>query len=218
MDADDVRAAEQLVLVDALGAPLLGALGRQVLAPGDRLHADGGADLGDLGAEIAEPDDAERAPVEIEADGGLPAAAGAHGVELLAQVAGHGQHQADGELGGGEAAAAAVAAARAAHHHLAVGGGGHVDGGVALAGGHQQPQLGQPLEQRARHRHALAHHAHHVEVGQRAGGGVDIVEALVEHHHLVVLLQARPVGHAQGDILVIVEYGYRDHGGVSPLA
>ena len=75
MDGDHVGAAEQLVLVDVLGALRLGALGREVLAPGDHLHADGGADARHPAAEVAEAQDAERAAVEVEADRGLPAAA-----------------------------------------------------------------------------------------------------------------------------------------------
>src|SRR5581483_825460 len=118
---------------DPLGAPLPGALGREVLAPGNHLHADGGADLADLRAEIAEADDAERLAVEIGAHRGLPAAARAHGLELLAQMTRQRQHQPDGQLSGGEAAAAPVAAPRSANRHLVVLGSLKVDGGVALA-------------------------------------------------------------------------------------
>src|SRR3546814_6752147 len=51
---------QQRVLVDQRRTMFGGALRRQVLAPGDDLHAERAADRGDLPAELAEPDHAKR--------------------------------------------------------------------------------------------------------------------------------------------------------------
>src|SRR5688572_23766615 len=109
MDRYDIRAAEQLVLLDPLGATLRRLLGREVLAPGDHLHTHGGADPAHLGAQVAEPEDAERPPLQIEAQRGLPATAGPHGLELLSEVACQGDYEADGKLRRGPACTARVA-------------------------------------------------------------------------------------------------------------
>src|ERR1700687_4375841 len=45
MDRDDIRLLEQLVPRDECGAHFSRALGREILAPGDHLHAEGVADL-----------------------------------------------------------------------------------------------------------------------------------------------------------------------------
>src|ERR1700722_11467618 len=44
MNGDDIRFLEQLVLRDECGADFGRALGREILAPGDHLHAEGIAD------------------------------------------------------------------------------------------------------------------------------------------------------------------------------
>ena len=140
----------------------LRALVGEVLAPGDHLHAEGGADLADLGAEIAEPEDAERLALQIEAERGLPAAAGPHGVELLAQMP-----RARPSI----SAKASSAVARPAPPVL------HTVTPWALAASRSMEalrlpvvtsslQLGQLLEQRARERRALAHDADDVELSE----------------------------------------------------
>src|SRR5690242_1899023 len=133
MDADHVGAPEKLVLVHALGPTFSCAFRGEVLAPGDRLHADGGANAGDLGAQVAKADDAERAPVKVEANSRLPTPAGTHGMELLAQMAGKRQHERDCEFRRGQTAAAAIAAGCATYRNVGVLGSRHIDRSVALA-------------------------------------------------------------------------------------
>ena len=93
MDGDEIGAREQLVL----GYPPRPDLGRarlgQVLAPGQEVHAERLAEARDLGADVAEPDDAERGAMQIAPDPDLPAA-GPHRVRLREQVAGERQDQA----------------------------------------------------------------------------------------------------------------------------
>src|SRR3546814_440526 len=89
---DEVGRAERRLLADgraALGGRLLGG---QVLAPGDRVHAEGLAIAGDQAAEAAEPDDAERRAVEVAAEADLPAAVAERlGLQVDAPGGGHDQ-------------------------------------------------------------------------------------------------------------------------------
>src|SRR5882757_4488805 len=68
----NVGAAEQFVLLDPLDTLLCGLLRGQVLAPGDRLHAEGEADPRDRAAEPPEAQKAEGLPSDAMADAGLP--------------------------------------------------------------------------------------------------------------------------------------------------
>ena len=183
--------------------------GVEILAPGDRLHAHGGADPADLCAEIAEADEPKRLALEVKAERRLPAAAGAHRLELLAQMARQAKHQGDRDLGRRPARAT-----RAADRDVVGLGGLQVDGGVALARGDQQLEVGELVEQRALEGRALAHDADHLEGGERAGGGFHIGQALVEDDDAVGLLELRPVGDAEGHVLIVVEDGNGDHGGL----
>src|SRR5262249_56458539 len=97
------------------------------LVPGYRLQANSGADPRDLGPQVAEADDAERAPVKVKANSRLPPPAATHGMEFLAQMAGKRQYERDCELRGGKPAAAAIAAGRATHRDVKVLGGRHID-------------------------------------------------------------------------------------------
>ena len=74
MQADDVACGKQLVLLDARDADVRGRLGGQVLAPGDDVHLQRLRDAGDLAADLAEADEAERAAVKLNAEARLPAA------------------------------------------------------------------------------------------------------------------------------------------------
>src|SRR5262245_33326030 len=100
MDADEVRLPEQVLLADVVDARLLALLGREVLAPGDRLHAERLADHGGAGAELAEAEDAERGALELRPDGALPGLAGLEAGILVADMAGQVEHQTDGDAGG----------------------------------------------------------------------------------------------------------------------
>ena len=75
MDADDVRVPKDLVLRDKLGAHLSGACGREVLAPGDDVHAKGLADARDRAPDVAEPEKAQRLSTKILANAALPSPA-----------------------------------------------------------------------------------------------------------------------------------------------
>ena len=73
MNGDDVGAAKQLFLGDEFGAARGGFFRREVLAPGDSLHAEGLSDFGDRRAEFAEARKAERAIDKPHAERFLPA-------------------------------------------------------------------------------------------------------------------------------------------------
>src|SRR4051795_4934448 len=130
-----------------LAAPLVGG-GR---APGDDVHLEGAADPGDPLPQPAEAEHPEPGAGEVGADGLLPAA-GTDGEVLLRDVPGDGEDQRPGELGG-----AGGVRAGAADGDAELPRGADVDGDVARAGGDQQPQVRQPLEDVAREGRALAH-------------------------------------------------------------
>ena len=66
VNGDEVGLAEQVLLAHVVDAGFLALLRRQVLAPGDHLHAERLGDAGGAGAELAEAEDAERQAVEVE--------------------------------------------------------------------------------------------------------------------------------------------------------
>src|SRR5262245_57714215 len=96
MDADEIGLPEQVLLAGIVDARLLALLWREVLAPGDRLHAERLADHGGAGAKLAEPEDAQRRALELRPDGALPGLAGFETGVLVADMAGELEHQADG--------------------------------------------------------------------------------------------------------------------------
>ena len=153
----------------------------------------------DLGAELAEPDHAERLALDLDADEFLQGLAGVHAGVLAADIAGQFQDQAHGQGRGGIAGPL-----RAAQHHLVVLGGLHVDRGVAHARGDQQFQPGQRRKQRARKRRALAHRADDLEILQRAGGGLGGGEGLVEDGDVDAVADLRPVRESASVRLMIV--------------
>src|SRR5262245_66205706 len=113
MDADEVCLPEQVLLADVVDARLLALLGREVLAPGDRLHAERLADHGRAGAKFAEAEHAERGALELRPDSALPGLAGLKAGILVADMAGEFEHQADGD--GGRRAARRAGAAGGGH-------------------------------------------------------------------------------------------------------
>ena len=193
-------------LLDAPDADLSGSLVGEVLAPRDDVHAERLPDPGDPLPQPPEPDDAEGGAREVGADGLLPAA-GADGGVLLREVAGDGEDQRPGELDG-----AGGVRGGAADGDAALGGGRDVDGGVAAAGGDEQPEVRQPLEQGARERRPLAHGDDDVERRQPLDERVLVVEVVGELDDVDGLGDAGPVGEAGGDGLVVVEDGDAVHG------
>src|SRR3954469_16314218 len=99
MNREDVGAREELVPGDQDGAGRGGALGGEVLAPGDELHAEGLADGRHAQPEASEAEDRERPAVQGGADRALPAAL-AHALMLLREMAHAGEDQRPGELRG----------------------------------------------------------------------------------------------------------------------
>src|SRR5215204_1430218 len=82
VDGEHVGAREQFVLADERRAGGLGALGGEILAPGQDLHAEGAPDRRHARPELATHEDRERLAVQRRADGLLPAAL-AHALVLL---------------------------------------------------------------------------------------------------------------------------------------
>jgi hypothetical protein len=75
VDGDDIRPPEQFLLGDQLGAHFRCALGRQILTPGNHIHAECLADLCHRTADVTETQDTERPPGHVIADRLLPSAA-----------------------------------------------------------------------------------------------------------------------------------------------
>ena len=144
VDRQNVGAPEQLVLADPFGTMLACALLGQVFAPGDRLHANAGSDPGDPGAEIAEPNNAQRLAVEIEAERFCQAPPGRMVWNSCRRFRANASIRRDGQLGRGKAAAAG-----ATYGDAVILGGFEIDRGVALAGGHQQLEARQLFEKGA---------------------------------------------------------------------
>src|SRR3546814_16307071 len=95
MDAEEIGLPEQVAAFDTAYALFGGLLVREVLAPGDGLHAERLAQLGDIAAEPAGAEQAERRAVEAAPDGGLPASL-LHSAVLERDVACPRQHQESG--------------------------------------------------------------------------------------------------------------------------
>src|SRR5271166_3099790 len=88
---------EQLVLRDERGADFSRALGREILAPGDHLHAEGGADPRYGAADVAETQDTERPPGHVITHRLLPSAAAQRRV-LGDEIAGAAQDKRPGQF------------------------------------------------------------------------------------------------------------------------
>jgi hypothetical protein len=124
VDRDQLGAAEQLVERHQLDAQLRGAGRRDVGVVGDQLDAERGEALRHQLPDLAEAHDAGDLAVDLDAGerAAGPRARAQRGVRGR-DVAGGGQHQRDGVLGGGD-----DVGGRGVHdHHAAGGGGGHVD-------------------------------------------------------------------------------------------
>src|SRR5262249_2645932 len=178
----------------------LAFLGRQVLAPGDDLHPERLGNFGGAGAELAEAEDAERQAFEVHADRGLPRHASLHPRVLVADAPGQFEHQADGDARGRAAHGGSTA-----NHDATLLGGGDVDGRITQAGGDQELELRQLLDDGAGKCGALTHGTDDLESLQRRDDLVCCAKVSVEHLDLEVAGNLRPVGHAESDVLVIIE-------------
>lgn len=143
MHGDEVAVGQQLLLGSGqMDAHLVGVLLGEVLAPRGDPHPEGQPDLGHPAADLAEPQQAEAAPVQIGADRALPRTAGPQRLALLDDPARQPQQQRPRQLdrwGRGTGRTADRDAVRL--------GGGVVDDRVAHTGRDQQLQPGEPGEE-----------------------------------------------------------------------
>ncbi len=99
----------------------------------------------------------------------------------------------------------------AAYHDAALGRGFEVDRSVAHAGGHQQLQFVEPLEERPPERRAFPHGYDDLEVAKPPGQGVLIAERVMKCLHGDAGAEAIPLGQPQRHVLIIVENGQSRH-------
>src|SRR6201987_3223500 len=97
MDGDHIRSPEQFFLANQLGARCGCALGRQILAPGDHIHAERSANLRDGAADIAKTEKAQRSPGHVVPDESLPTTAAQRGV-LSSETASAAQDKCPGQF------------------------------------------------------------------------------------------------------------------------
>ena len=197
---DEVGLAEQIVLAHIADAGLLAFLRRQVLAPGNHLHAEGLSDGRGAGAELAEAKNAQGHAFEIGADGGLPLGAGVQPRVLVADMAGQFEHQPDGDAGS-RTAERAGAADRDAARLGRLG----VDRGVAHACGDQEFQVGERVDHSLGKAGALAHGDDDLEPLQGRDNLVRSAEVLVEDFEIDVAFDLRPIGAFEDHVLIVVE-------------
>ncbi len=211
MQGDEVALRHQSPQVLHVPHPVLGRpLLRQVRAPGGDVHAEGEADPGHPGADLPEADEPQGPAGQVGADGGLPRPALPHRPRLGRHVPGQAEQQRPGQLGRRRGRAL-----RAADGDAPGAGGGDVDRGVAQAGGDQEPQPGQPVEERRVDRRPLPHDDQDLAVPDGGDQRVPVVEVLAQDAHLDAAVERAPVGGGQGDALVVVEYGAAQlHGGM----
>ena len=124
VQGDEVGAGEKIVQLHLLHPELHGALGGQERVIGDHLHPQAIGAVGDDGADIAAADQAQRLGRQLHAhEAVLLPLAGLGGLVGFRQLAGEGEDQGDGVLGGGDG----VAEGGVHHHDPGLGGGGNVD-------------------------------------------------------------------------------------------
>jgi hypothetical protein len=199
VDGQNVGAAEQFVFRHVGHPGLFGGLRGQVRAPRDDVHAERRSDPRHPGADPAKAQHTQRRPAQLPADRCLPSS-GAHRKALVDDSARGGEDQRPGQFDGG----LHVAAGRADVDAVLLGGR-DVDRCVERPGGGDHPQPWQALDDGTRQRCALTHHAHHLERRQPLDDAVLVSEVIRENVDLGAGRHIRPVGHAQGDVLVVVK-------------
>lgn len=199
MDGQYVGAAEQFVFAD-VGCPgCFGGLGGQVGAPRNDVHAERRTNSCHAASDPAQSQHAQHRPTQLPTDRGLPATC-AYGQRLVREAPGNRQDQRPGQLD----SRLDVAAGRA-DVDTALLGGRHVDRRVERPRRGDHSQLREPLNDAAQQRCSFAHYAHDVEGGQPLHDRVGVEEVIIEDGDLGVSRHRRPVGHAQRDVLVVVE-------------
>jgi hypothetical protein len=186
-----------------LRAGLRRALGRQVLAPGDDLHAEGLRIASHARAEPAQPDDAEALALEHRAAAqALVPAPGAHVALGFCEVTRRGEDQQEAELRGDGAGAPGLGAA---HQHAALGAGVQIEARRAQTRERDELELRQPLDERTRKRRALAHQHENLERREFRRRVLHRGKGLVKHRHLDPAPAAAPVGRGEREALVVVK-------------
>jgi len=175
MDGDHIRAPEQFLLGDQLGVRCRCALGRQILTPGNHIHAECLADLRDGPADIAKTDNAQRSPGHVVPDEPLPTAAAQRGV-LGSEIAGTGQDKCPGQFDCRRRGVARMNDLDAPLFCSL-----EIDRGIPKRRRGDQAELGQALDDSACHRRALPHHADDIECLQALDDGVGVREMIVKY-------------------------------------
>ena len=96
-------------------------------------------------------------------------------------------------------------AGSAAHRHSPFPGRGHVDGRIPHAARHQQPQVGQALQQAAPERRAFPHDADDLEPLQPLGQSILVIQVIVKNRKIEVLRNLPRAGQGLGDVLIIIQ-------------
>jgi len=140
VDRQNIRASEEFLLGDEPRFACLCPVRREVLAPGDHLHAEREADSRNLRANVAEAENAERLTVETVAHRELPAA-GPQMRVFQCDLTRARKDESPSHLDGG-----ACIVSRMRYHDTSLGRGLHIDGRVARTGRCDQLQSRQALD------------------------------------------------------------------------
>ena len=201
MDGDDVGGGQQLFLAGVADAGFLAFLRRQVRAPGDHVHAKGLPELGDLGAELAEPNDAERAALDLVAEQALPGHAGMHARVLAADIAGQFEDQAHGQRRGRDRGKRRCRNTRRCAPwppRISI-------AALRIPEVTSSFRFGSCSNSVAGKRGALAHGEDDLEILQRRSRLVLRRKGLLEHGEIDTVLDLRPVRGVEREFQIVVE-------------
>ena len=201
VDRQDVRIAEQRVLVHQRGAALAGAFCGEVLAPRDDVHIKGSGDTRHQRADMTQPQQSDGLAPQAHADSGAPLAFPRKPV-FQGNLPHDAKNQAPGQLRRPLARAVGAADGDAQVSCRL-----DVERGVSPPGGDQQAKVGQALQQRALEGSALPHTHYGVEAGQTLSQGILAGQVVAEKSDFGAGGQLRPIGQAFGDALVVVKNG-----------
>ena len=212
VDRDDVGLFEQSRFLDPAGTKRLGGVVGEILAPRNDLHAKHFRVFAHALSDPAETEKSKRLAGQRHTGGGLPRTV-AHAPMLFGQVAHGRDQQPPGEFRSGVANGpeSRIGEVRVGDQDAAVASRGHVQVGQAPADDGDQLQVRQPLDERARKRHALAQRTDHIE-GPQLFRGLRLRKVTVENGYLATRLHRRPVGEVEGHPGVVVEYRHPGHG------
>ncbi len=184
---------------------------RQILAPGDHLHAECPAIFGHALADGAKPKQTERASGKNDAGAALPQAF-AHPPFLLGNVAHGRDHQAPGQLGRrvGNARGPGAVGIGMDDQHAMFGGRVHVEIGEARADDGDELETRQLLEQSAWQRHTLPDRAENIE-GLQSSNRLLFTQMLAEHFDLRDAVELGPVGRIQRHAGIVIKDRHLQH-------